>query len=659
MSTGDCPSCRAPVDFKPGAGKVKVCEYCNTVVLKGQAKLESLGKVADLVDTQSPLKVGLSGNYSGAPFTVAGRVQKANATGTWDEWYLAFDDGRQGWLSESEGDWNLSFPVGAAPLPKVEELKPLLSFQLRGTRFVVEEKAEATTTSAQGQLPEFNAQHVYVDATGPKGVFCTLDQAEGSAEAFVGHRVNLLALGFDRNELVPTPKKAQLSQARCTNCNGMLELKAPDATKRVGCPFCGALLDVRHGELAFLQLLEKPPYEPLLPLGRVGQFDGADWTVLAFLIRSCTVEGTRYAWDEFLLYNAQRGFVWLMQANGHWTWLVPSPAGELSLNAEPHSITGVATYAGKSYKVFQSVFARTDYVVGECYWTASVGELARATEYVLPEEGLSVNLDEVPGEATVTLGKLIPAEAVQAAFKLPQALPAVTGKAPAQPNPFKAKAKSTAVWSGIWSAVLFVLFVVFSAKGSSAQYLDERFSVPPGVAPGSPEVQRFSSEFRIDKKVPLEVGVDAPGLNNNWLGVSVDLVNVQTGEVIAVYAEPSYYAGVTDGESWSEGSSRDSKQTDDVEPGTYLVRVTPTFDPGREVDYRVTVRADSKPGFCCPYAIFLLLLVVPAWNWLRSSSFETERWNESVFQYTPTTSIFPHAKGDDDDDSSDWSSDDD
>ena len=101
MKVGDCPSCRAPVEFRPGAGQVKVCEFCQTVVFRGEFKLESLGKVSELVDTESPLKLGLSGRYSGTPFSIAGRIQKSNPTGTWDEWYLEFEDERQGWLAES------------------------------------------------------------------------------------------------------------------------------------------------------------------------------------------------------------------------------------------------------------------------------------------------------------------------------------------------------------------------------------------------------------------------------------------------------------------------------------------------------------------------------------------------------------------------------
>ncbi len=116
MKVGQCPSCGAPVDFPLGTGKVKVCEHCNTVVLRGEARLEDHGRVAQLADTDSPLKVGLQGRYAQASFTIAGRLQKDWGQGAWDEWFLSFEDGRTGWLSESEGAWHLMFPIpGAAP----------------------------------------------------------------------------------------------------------------------------------------------------------------------------------------------------------------------------------------------------------------------------------------------------------------------------------------------------------------------------------------------------------------------------------------------------------------------------------------------------------------------------------------------------------------
>jgi hypothetical protein len=352
------------------------------------------------------------------------------------------------------------------------------------------------------------------------------------------------------------------------------------------------------------------------------------------------VEGTRYSWEEYLLWNSHQGFRWLMNANQHWTWLRPIAAGEVTLQFRH------AKYRGEAYKAFQEVYAVTDYVVGECYWTATVGETAKAAEFVAPP--FSLNLDQTASEATLTHGALLERQVLEQAFKLKGKLGPPQGIAPAQVNPFRAKAGEAWAWAGLWAAALVGLIVVFSALGHTATYYQGHFSVAPGAASGSPEAQRFSEAFEVRDKVPLEVTVRAPGLSNNWLGVSVDLVKEDTGEVVSVYAEPSYYSGVEGGESWSEGSRSSSKQTDVVEPGRYVLRATPAFDPGRAVDFDVEVRADDGAGVFCPLSIFFLLLLAPLYYTLRSSGFETRRWNDAVFQSAPGVSTFPYAKGDDD-----------
>lgn len=653
MRVGDCPSCGAPVEFRPGGGKVKVCEHCQTVVLRGDAGLERLGRVADLMDTESPLRVGLGGRHQGVGFTVTGRIQKSNGAGTWDEWYLVFEDEREAWLAESEGEWKLLFPLAQSVLPDLAELTPLASFELKGKRFIVEEVNDATTVSAEGQLPSFETEHRYVDATGAGGVFASLEAAGGATEAYVGSFLGLSALGFSSSELSPTPRRDALSSARCTQCNGPLELKAPDAAKRVACPYCGALLSVEAGHLAFLQLLERPPIAPTLPLGSTATLadpteppppSGAKpptWTVLAFLVRSCDVEGTRYPWNEYLLWHAASGFRWLIESEGHWSWLRPIAAGEVKLAPT------TAEHQGRAYRQYQTVYASTDYVMGECYWTVSVGELARAVEYIAPPWSLSV--DETPTEATVTLGVLLEPDVVARAFALEAPLPEPWGVASASVNPHAAKAKELWAWTGLWAVMLLAVVLALSIMGSSQRFVQADFSVPPGVAPGSPEAQAFSEPFSIAKAVPLEVSVRAPALDNNWLGVSVDLVNQVTGEVVSVYAEPSAYSGVSEGERWSEGNVESSRQTDTVEPGEYVMRVTPTFEASRPTPYAVEVRADEGPGFFFPLAFLVLMLLPPLYTSARSSAFETRRWNEAVFQPAPGVSTFPHAKEDSDD----------
>src|SRR5207237_10014195 len=80
LKVGQCPSCGAPIDFAAGAARVKVCEHCHTVVLRGDPgkALASAGKVAELTDTESVLKVRLQGSSSGTGLRVVGRIQLAH-----------------------------------------------------------------------------------------------------------------------------------------------------------------------------------------------------------------------------------------------------------------------------------------------------------------------------------------------------------------------------------------------------------------------------------------------------------------------------------------------------------------------------------------------------------------------------------------------------
>ncbi|MDQ5839458.1 MAG: DUF4178 domain-containing protein, partial [Acidobacteriota bacterium] len=122
-----CPACGAQVLFKTGSSVVVVCESCNSVVARTDRGVEDAGKVADVVESGSPLEVGLSGVYLGVAFELTGRAQVGHAAGGfWDEWYAAFADGRWGWLAEAQGRFYLTFQIQVpAPnaLPSFDSLQ--------------------------------------------------------------------------------------------------------------------------------------------------------------------------------------------------------------------------------------------------------------------------------------------------------------------------------------------------------------------------------------------------------------------------------------------------------------------------------------------------------------------------------------------------------
>ncbi len=73
LSAG-CPSCGAPIEFKKGSTLVVVCPYCRSAVARTDRSLEDLGKVAEIADSNSPLKLGLKGEYLGNRFELTGRA---------------------------------------------------------------------------------------------------------------------------------------------------------------------------------------------------------------------------------------------------------------------------------------------------------------------------------------------------------------------------------------------------------------------------------------------------------------------------------------------------------------------------------------------------------------------------------------------------------
>lgn len=83
---------------------VAVCSYCKSLSARTDRDPRLIGKMADLVDTGSLLALGAEGRFAGRRFQMVGRTQmKHPMGGVWDEWYLALDDGRWGWLAEAQG----------------------------------------------------------------------------------------------------------------------------------------------------------------------------------------------------------------------------------------------------------------------------------------------------------------------------------------------------------------------------------------------------------------------------------------------------------------------------------------------------------------------------------------------------------------------------
>lgn len=389
----NCPACAGPVRFRLSTALVTVCEFCRTVVARTDRKIEDLGKVAAIVETASPLQIGLKGKYDGKRFVVMGRAQYRHAAGgLWDEWYVAFPNGRWGWLSEAQGRFHLTFerevPEGVA-LPQADALVAGERVALGDEEFVVGEVGEAEAAGAEGEMPFVlhpGAAHAYADLHGTGRQFVTLDYEGTRPVVYAGGEVTLDDLGIPKDARAPEKDPARVGglQINCPQCGGPLALRAPDASLRVVCPHCQAMLDADHGKLQYLQTLELGKAHVVLPIGSTGTLRDVQWTVIGFVRRTVTYSGKDYPWSEYLLYEPRAGFRWLIHSEGHWSFGEPASPGDVKVEARD------AYVEGRRFRLFQQSPATVRYVLGEFYWKVELGETVFARDFVAPPQMLTV-----------------------------------------------------------------------------------------------------------------------------------------------------------------------------------------------------------------------------------------------------------------------------
>jgi hypothetical protein len=191
--------------------------------------------------------------------------------------------------------------------------------------------------------------------------------------------VTLADLGLRPREDEDRRKVARAEGLKCPQCAGPLEVRAPDQTQRIACPWCGSLLDATR-DFAILEALAKPPFRPLLPLGVKGRLRGVSWTVIGVMERSVTVEGVRYPWTEYLLYEPRHGFRWLVEAKRHWSFVEPSIPATSIPTPRPTAASGSAHFQSGEARSTPSWRVLLD---------GGAGEATETDDYVKPPRMLS------------------------------------------------------------------------------------------------------------------------------------------------------------------------------------------------------------------------------------------------------------------------------
>ncbi|HVF30761.1 MAG TPA: DUF4178 domain-containing protein [Pyrinomonadaceae bacterium] len=632
----NCPSCAAPVEFKAGSTIVLVCPFCRSAIARTDRGLEDLGKVAEIVESESPLKLGLKGDFKGSRFELTGRAQlRHELGGNWDEWYATFSNGWVGWLAEAQGNFYMTFyqpmPPGMS-LPAFGDLQVGQTVgQVPGpTPMMVVEKGVATAVAADGEIPYKltpNEQSSYADLSGAGDTFGTIDYSMDPPWVFLGQKVALADIGLaGAHPAEREARRAPTAAMGCPNCGGPLSLVAPDKAERVTCPNCDSLLDVNQGNLTYLKALKSTDADRnfVLPIGAEGAFkDGVKFKIIGAVVWSVDIEGQTYYWHEYLLYNPQVGFRWLVHSDNHWNFVEPVNPAEVTAN---ENLAGgrSATYNGQTFRIFQDANAMVRYVKGEFYWRVEQGEMVRAADFV--KAPLMLSRESTKNEVNWSIGVYMTNAEIEKAFGISD-LPKPWSVAPNQP--FTGRFYYT--W-GLLPLLLLIVVGIFMIPltGLTSTVHTETISLQPSVGTAAAPQIVFSKPFQLKGNRNVRISATAP-VNNSAADLDIDLVNEQNSDIEQVSIPISYYQGVEDGESWSEGSPTNDATLSSLAGGQYRLRIEGSLEAVTQplnVDLKVEQNVNRGVNFICA---FIVLLIVPLVGLIRKVSFESRRWKDSMF----------------------------
>jgi hypothetical protein len=412
-----CPGCGAPVEFRSAQSAFAVCSFCRSTVARDGETLSRIGKMAEVFEDYSPLQLTAGGQLQGRAFTLVGRLQYKGETGTWTEWVAVLDDGSEGVLAEDNGSYVFSAPADLGrEVPEPDALRVGATTSVAGKPFSVASNVEVSLISAQGELPKLpplGRPFPMVELRSADGEVVSIDygSAPPAVSRGVGVRLEALAMSGLRGDIAKEQAGRQFS---CPNCGAPVEVLLL-TSKSITCRSCNSIIDLSQGVGGELRhATQDEPVQPMIPLGSKGQLQGVNWQVVGYQHRVGREPGDddeSFGWEEYLLYNAKRGFTFLVDSEDGWS-IVKPVTGAPTLSSNQQS----ASYLGKTYALKESYEAETNYVSGEFYWPVERGQKTFNRDFA--KGGNLLSMEQSSGEVTWSSGSQVTSDTVARAFNL-------------------------------------------------------------------------------------------------------------------------------------------------------------------------------------------------------------------------------------------------
>ncbi|MEY3996839.1 MAG: hypothetical protein RL344_1182 [Pseudomonadota bacterium] len=470
-----CSNCGAITLFRAASTTHTVCSYCSSTITRSGEVLSNTGTVASVFEDYSLLQIGTQGQFQGIHFTLMGRVQYEASAGRWTEWLVLLDntaDDRDiiAILSEDNGSYVWMQPsdgLNATQIPPAHSLSLGKIIPYLNSSYVVSAAYQARLIAAQGecgQLPVLNVTFDYVELRNHKGQLLTVsyhisnDIPNKIPSIYLGEAIDLSVLkltGLKSSASIATLSGQSFD---CPNCGSPVTILL-DSSKSITCKSCNSLIDLSQGLGAQLvYALQAEPIKPQIPLGSLTIIAGKSWQITGYqhrmtVLNQNSIDDEQEGWEEYLLYNAQLGFQFLVNSNEGWS-LVRPITGVPSLLSN-----GSVSYLGRIYLPAPRYSACTEFVLGEFYWPLKRNDKTFNQDFSVNQYRL--NYEQNTQETIWSAGQTVSAKAVIQMFNI-SADQAKHFRSDITPFALTA---NTLKWAVI--IILILIFIVIKIKADS------------------------------------------------------------------------------------------------------------------------------------------------------------------------------------------------
>lgn len=413
----------------------------------------------------------------------------------------------------------------------------------------------------------------------------------------------------------------------CPSCNYVIKYYDKEGSSFFCCSECHTFFEKDGNSPPRIIKKYRTTVASSLPIGTVGKFDGKEFIVSGLIQKHDAYEGI--SWKEYMLFNPSEEYYYVLaEVDGDWYLIWKAERDDfvvMNTNVMAEEYVAMISNPYEKYDHYASYIFTIEYAEGE-FDTDILDDQKKlkVEEYIDPPNMLAS--ETLDGQTLWYRGRFVPFHEMWEVFNIDFSNP--TGAKQFfkfNPIAFHYKWPVLRFFSMVMVILLLLVQLVLGNLYEPRRILDFSFTVAPPANSSSKPTPIDAGIITLSNNSALNFHFDTD-VYNQWVEVSVSVINKATGRSYEFTKVAEYYAGYEDGEHWTEGSSSADAVLSNLPAGSYQINVYPATESLTSLHCNMQVEKNTILYSNMFWAL-LAILAYPGILMLRNNNFNNRRFD--------------------------------